>query len=85
VIPYSASQEKELLQQFKVQMLTWECALLGEQDFTASVAETGEAMFTVAWDQPDTLRAVQINGGPPPEFYALWWACEHLRRQHAAA
>lgn len=78
---------------FKFQMQIWGYSVLGRvTDFTANVCESRWAEGTYLrginmtyWDADRKyLDTVTFNGGQCPEKFALWWVCEHERRDDAA-
>lgn len=78
---------------FQFQMQTWGYSVLGSRlDFAANVCESRwnddtylRGVNMTYWDADRKyLDTVTFNGGRCPEKFALWWVCEHERRDDVA-
>jgi hypothetical protein len=67
---------------FKAQMSIWGYAEVGEPSLVARVAEDYPMDGYPAWDKPWELERTFLSGKRPPDVYALYWVCEHVRRGH---
>jgi hypothetical protein len=68
---------------FALQMAIWGYAVTGESGMVSKVAEEYPLDGYPGWDKPWELDRTFLTGKRPPDFYACYWICEHIRRGHA--
>jgi hypothetical protein len=73
---------------FRFQMAIWGYAvetLAWSRGMNPAIAcERPGPPTMLEWDDPVMLDATRLNGSRPPDWFALWWVAEHVRRGHAA-
>lgn len=70
--------------QTELMIKLWGYAVEGHGDISIRASERGYARAMRDWDDSSILGNTLLNNEKPPNWFALWWVGEHVRRHGKA-